>query len=162
LVGKLIDEQSQIDEIMIDLDGTSNKANLGANAMLGVSLACAHAAANEYHKPLFEYLRPEPEYFLPVPMMNVINGGAHANNSVDIQEFMIIPSNKFNFKDGLMKSVEVYTHLKNLLKEKELSVSVGDEGGFAPNLKTSEEVLDLIILSIFYIYPDCFFSSSFG
>ena len=85
---------------------------------------------------------------LPVPMLNIMNGGCHANNSVDIQEFMIIPSKKFHFKDGLMKSVEVYTNLKNLLKEKELSVSVGDEGGFAPNLKTSEEVLDLIILSI--------------
>ena len=85
---------------------------------------------------------------LPVPMLNIMNGGCHANNNVDIQEFMIIPSNKFNFKDGLMKSVEVYTNLKNLLKEKGFSVSVGDEGGFAPNLKTSEEVLDLIILSI--------------
>ena len=150
------EDQLIIDNKLIELDATENKSKLGANAILSVSLACARAASNSMSISLYEYLNimykgianKNTALSLPVPMLNIINGGCHANNNVDIQEFMIIPSNKFNFKDGLMKSVEVYTNLKSLLKEKGLSVSVGDEGGFAPNLKTTEEVLDLIILSI--------------
>ena len=156
LKGVSSQDQLIIDNKLIELDATENKSKLGANAMLSVSLACARAASNSMSISLYEYLNimykgisnKNSTMSLPVPMLNIMNGGCHANNNVDIQEFMIIPSNKFNFKDGLMKSVEVYTNLKSLLKEKGLSVSVGDEGGFAPNLKTSEEVLDLIILSI--------------
>jgi enolase len=156
LKGVSSEDQLIIDNKLIELDATENKSKLGANAILSVSLACARAASNSMSISLYEYLNimykgisnKNSNMSLPVPMLNIMNGGCHANNNVDIQEFMIIPSNKFNFKDGLMKSVEVYTNLKSLLKEKGLSVSVGDEGGFAPNLKTSEEVLDLIILSI--------------
>ena len=156
LKGVSSEDQLIIDNKLIELDATENKSKLGANANLSVSLACARAASNSMSISLYEYLNimykgisnKNSTMSLPVPMLNIMNGGCHANNNVDIQEFMIIPSNKFNFKDGLMKSVEVYTNLKSLLKEKGLSVSVGDEGGFAPNLKTSEEVLDLIILSI--------------
>ena len=156
LKGVSSEDQLIIDNKLIELDATENKSKLGANAILSVSLACARAASNSMSISLYEYLNimykgisnKNSTMSLPVPMLNIMNGGCHANNNVDIQEFMIIPSNKFNFKDGLMKSVEVYTNLKILLKEKGLSVSVGDEGGFAPNLKTSEEVLDLIILSI--------------
>ncbi|MBA87502.1 MAG: phosphopyruvate hydratase [Euryarchaeota archaeon] len=149
-------DQLTIDNKLIEFDATENKSKLGANAILSVSLACARAASNSMNTTLYEYLNivykgisnKNSTMSLPVPMLNIMNGGCHANNIVDIQEFMIIPSKKFNFKDGLMKSVEVYTHLKDLLKKKGLSISVGDEGGFAPDLKTSEEVLDLIILSI--------------
>ena len=156
LKGVSSEDQLIIDNKLIELDATENKSKLGANAILSVSLACARAASNSMSISLYEYLNimykgvsnKNSTMSLPVPMLNIMNGGCHSNNNVDIQEFMIIPSNKFNFKDGLMKSVEVYTNLKSLLKEKGLSVSVGDEGGFAPNLKTSEEVLDLIILSI--------------
>ena len=156
LKGVSSEDQLIIDNKLIELDATENKSKLGANAILSVSLACARAASNSMSISLYEYLNimykgisnKNSTMSLPVPMLNIMNGGCHANNNVDIQEFMIIPSNKFNFKDGLMKSVEVYTNLKSLLKEKGLSVSVGDEGGFAPNLKTSDEVLDLIILSI--------------
>ena len=156
LKGVSSEDQLIIDKKLIELDATENKSKLGANAILSVSLACARAASNSMSISLYEYLNimykgisnKNSTMSLPVPMLNIMNGGCHANNNVDIQEFMIIPSNKFNFKDGLMKSVEVYTNLKSLLKEKGFSVSVGDEGGFAPNLKTSEEVLDLIILSI--------------
>lgn len=156
LKGVSSEDQLIIDNKLIELDATENKSKLGANAILSVSLACARAASNSMSISLYEYLNimykgisnKNSTMSLPVPMLNIMNGGCHANNYVDVQEFMIIPSNKFNFKDGLMKSVEVYTNLKSLLKEKGLSVSVGDEGGFAPNLKTSEEVLDLIILSI--------------
>ena len=156
LKGVSSEDQLIIDNKLIELDATENKSKLGANAILSVSLACARAASNSMSISLYEYLNimykgisnKNSTMSLPVPMLNIMNGGCHANNNVDIQEFMIIPSNKFNFKDGLMKSVEVYTNLKSLLKEKGFSVSVGDEGGFAPNLKTSEEVLDLIILSI--------------
>ena len=149
-------DQLTIDNKLIEFDATENKSKLGANAILSVSLACARAASNSMNTSLYEYLNivykgisnKNSTMSLPVPMLNIMNGGCHANNIVDIQEFMIIPSKKFNFKDGLMKSVEVYIHLKDLLKKKGLSISVGDEGGFAPDLKTSEEVLDLIILSI--------------
>ena len=156
LKGVSPEDQLIIDNKLIELDATENKSKLGANAILSVSLACARAASNSMSISLYEYLNimykgisnKNSAMSLPVPMLNIINGGSHSNNNLDIQEFMIIPSIKFNFKDGLMKSVEVYSHLKSLLKEKGLSVSVGDEGGFAPTLTTSEEVLDLIILSI--------------
>lgn len=156
LKGVPSEDQLTIDSKLIELDGTENKSKLGANAILSISLACARAASNSMNTSLYEYLNilykgisnKDSAMSLPVPMLNIMNGGCHSNNSVDIQEFMIIPSKKYNFKDGLMKSVEVYIHLKNLLKDRGLSVSVGDEGGFAPSLETSEAVLDLIILSI--------------
>ena len=136
LKGVSSEDQLIIDNKLIELDATENKSKLGANAILSVSLACARAASNSMSISLYEYLnimykgicQQKFYYVTSVPMLNIMNGGCHANNNVDIQEFMIIPSNKFNFKDGLMKSVEVYTNLKSLLKEKGLSVSVGDEG----------------------------------
>ena len=150
------EDQLAIDERLIELDGTKNKSKLGANAILSVSLACARAAANSLNTPLYEYLNivygnisgHKSSMSIPVPMLNIMNGGCHANNDVDIQEFMIIPSNKYPFKEGLMKAVEVYMNLKKHLSNNGHSVSVGDEGGFAPNLGTSEQVLETIITSI--------------
>ena len=150
------EDQQAIDERLIELDGTKNKSKLGANAILSISLACARAAANSLNTPLYEYLNivyrnisgHKSSMSMPVPMLNIMNGGCHANNDVDIQEFMIIPSNKYPFKEGLMKSVEVYMNLKKHLSDKGHSISVGDEGGFAPNLGSSEEVLKTIITSI--------------
>ena len=150
------EDQQAIDERLIELDGTKNKSKLGANAILSISLACSRAAANSLNTPLYEYLNivyrnisgHKPSMSIPVPMLNIMNGGCHANNDVDIQEFMIIPSNKYPFKEGLMKAVEVYMNLKKHLSDKGHSISVGDEGGFAPNLGSSEEVLKTIITSI--------------
>ena len=150
------EDQQAIDERLIELDGTKNKSKLGANAILSISLACARAAANSLNTPLYEYLNivyrnisgHKSSMSIPVPMLNIMNGGCHANNDVDIQEFMIIPSSKYPFKEGLMKSVEVYMNLKKHLSDKGHSISVGDEGGFAPNLGRSEEVLKTIITSI--------------
>ena len=150
------EDQQAIDERLIELDGTKNKSKLGANAILSISLACARAAANSLNTPLYEYLNivyrnisgHKSSMSIPVPMLNIMNGGCHANNDVDIQEFMIIPSIKYPFKEGLMKSVEVYMNLKKHLSDKGHSISVGDEGGFAPNLGRSEEVLETIITSI--------------
>ena len=150
------EDQQAIDERLIELDGTKNKSKLGANAILSISLACSRAAANSLNTPLYEYLNivyrnisgHKPSMSIPVPMLNIMNGGCHANNDVDIQEFMIIPSNKYPFKEGLMKAVEVYMNLKKHLSDKGHSISVGDEGGFAPNLGSSEEVLETIITSI--------------
>mgnify|MGYP001428405590 FL=1 len=150
------EDQQAIDERLIELDGTKNKSKLGANAILSISLACSRAAANSLNTPLYEYLNivyrnisgHKSSMSIPVPMLNIMNGGCHANNDVDIQEFMIIPSNKYLFKEGLMKSVEVYMNLKKHLSDKGHSISVGDEGGFAPNLGSSEEVLETIITSI--------------
>ena len=150
------EDQQAIDERLIELDGTKNKSKLGANAILSISLACSRAAANSLNTPLYEYLNivyrnisgHKSSMSIPVPMLNIMNGGCHANNDVDIQEFMIIPSNKYPFKEGLMKSVEVYMNLKKHLSDKGHSISVGDEGGFAPNLGSSEEVLKTIITSI--------------
>ena len=150
------EDQQAIDERLIELDGTKNKSKLGANAILSISLACSRAAANSLNTPLYEYLNivyrnisgHKSSMSIPVPMLNIMNGGCHANNDVDIQEFMIIPSNKYLFKEGLMKSVEVYMNLKKHLSDKGHSISVGDEGGFAPNLGSSEEVLKTIITSI--------------
>ena len=141
-------EQAMIDLVMNQLDGTENKANLGANAILGVSLAVARAAAEAAGLPLFLYLGGVGARTLPVPMMNVINGGAHADNNLDVQEFMIIPAGFDTFSDALRAGVETFHHLKKILHDKKLTTAVGDEGGFAPDLKTNAEALDLILTAI--------------
>lgn len=147
LKGKSVFEQSEIDYAMIDLDGTSNKSKLGSNAILGVSLSVARAAALDKKVPLYIYLNPKCSS-IPVPMMNILNGGAHAENSLDFQEFMIRPHGAPTFKEALRMASEIFHTLKNLLKAKGHIVSVGDEGGFAPNLSSNEEALDFIITSI--------------
>lgn len=141
-------EQVAIDKIMCELDGTPNKANLGANAILGVSMAVARAAAESYDLPLFQYMGGSNAKELPVPMMNILNGGAHADNNVDIQEFMIMPVGAASFSDCLRNCAEVYHTLKAVLKSKNLATSVGDEGGFAPNLSSNEEALQIICEAI--------------
>jgi enolase len=141
-------EQAAIDHTMIELDGTENKSRLGANAILAVSLATAKAAANELDLPLFRYLGGVAPKSLPVPMMNVINGGKHADNHLDIQEFMIVPVGQSRFGDALRCGVEVFQSLKNILTQKKLSTAVGDEGGFAPRLKKNEEALKLLLEAI--------------
>ena len=141
-------EQVAIDKIMCELDGTPNKANLGANAILGVSMAVARAAAESYDLPLFQYMGGPNAKELPVPMMNILNGGAHADNNVDIQEFMIMPVGAASFSDCLCNCAEVYHTLKAVLKSKNLATSVGDEGGFAPNLSSNEEALQVICEAI--------------
>ncbi|MEK6576797.1 MAG: phosphopyruvate hydratase, partial [Nitrospirota bacterium] len=148
LVGIDVLEQVRIDQIMIDLDGTKNKGRLGANAILGVSLACAKAAAEESGLPLYRYIGGVNAKELPVPMMNIINGGSHANNSLDIQEFMIIPAGASSFSDALRIGTEVFHRLKSILIEKGYSTAVGDEGGFAPDLRSNEEAIDLILDAI--------------
>ena len=141
-------EQAMIDLFMKQIDGTDNKSNLGANAILGVSLAVARAAAEAAGLPLFLYLGGAGARTLPVPMMNVINGGAHADNNLDVQEFMIIPAGFDTFADALRAGVETFHHLKKTLHDKKLTTSVGDEGGFAPDLKSNAEALDLIVTAI--------------
>jgi enolase len=141
-------DQKHIDEIMIALDGTANKERLGANATLAVSLATAKAAAAEKNVPLYRYLGGDEAYKLPVPMMNIINGGAHADNNLDIQEFMILPVGAPSFADAVRYGAEVFQHLKRLLHERKLSTSVGDEGGFAPNLPSNEVALEVILQAI--------------
>jgi enolase len=141
-------DQAAIDHAMIDADGTENKSNLGANAILGCSLACAHAAARASFLPLFRYLGGVGANRLPAPMMNIINGGRHANNAIDIQEFMIMPLGFDSFHEGLRCGVEVFHALKSVLAEKKLSTAVGDEGGFAPDLKGSQEAIELILKAI--------------
>ena len=138
-------DQANLDRVLIELDGTPNKGRLGANAILGVSLAAAKAAAANADRPLYEWLRPNGTGTLPVPMMNVINGGAHADNSIDLQEFMVVPVGADSFSAGLRIGVEVYHALKKLLTERGLSTLVGDEGGFAPDLETSETAIELIL-----------------
>ncbi|MFC6152704.1 phosphopyruvate hydratase [Nocardioides yefusunii] len=138
------DDQRLVDETMLKLDGTPNKANLGANAILGVSLAVAHAAAESANLPLFRYVGGPNAHVLPVPMMNILNGGAHADTNVDIQEFMIAPIGAATFGEALQQGAEVYHHLKAVLKAKGLATAVGDEGGFAPNLESNRAALDLI------------------
>jgi len=140
--------QANIDGIMIELDATKNKGKLGANAILGVSLAAVKAAAMEADMPLYKYIGGVNAKELPVPMMNILNGGSHADNNLDIQEFMIMPVNAHSFREALRMGAEIFHSLKSVLKSKGLSVSVGDEGGFAPNLKSNEEALSLIIKSI--------------
>jgi enolase len=141
-------DQVYIDSFMIKLDGTKNKSKLGANAILGVSLAVAKAAAMESELPLYRYIGGTSARELPVPMMNILNGGAHADNNLDIQEFMIMPAGAPSFREALRIGAEIFHSLKSLLKSKKLSISVGDEGGFAPNLKSNEEALVLIMQAI--------------
>lgn len=148
LVGMNIFEQVEIDETLIELDGTDNKSKLGANAILGVSLACAKAAAQEAGLPLYRYVGGSQACQLPVPLMNVINGGAHANNGLNIQEFMIVPTVNDSFSDSLRAGSEIFHHLKKILNEKGLSTAVGDEGGFAPVLKGNQEALELLMIAI--------------
>ncbi|MFO7886946.1 MAG: phosphopyruvate hydratase [Eubacteriales bacterium] len=140
--------QVMIDQIMIELDGTKNKSKLGANAILGVSMACAKAAADTLGLPLFQYLGGVNAKTLPVPMMNILNGGEHADNNVDIQEFMVMPVGAKSFKEALKIGAEIYHNLKKVLQEKGLGTGVGDEGGFAPNLSSNEEALKTIIEAI--------------
>ena len=146
--GMEVTEQEKIDKTMIDMDGTPNKAKLGANAILGVSMAAARAAANSLKKPLFMYLGGADAHILPVPMMNIINGGMHADNNLDIQEFMIVPKGAATFHEALRMGTEVFHNLKKILHDKGDSTSVGDEGGFAPNLKSNEEALEAIMEAI--------------
>lgn len=148
LHGALITDQAMIDKALIGLDGTANKANLGANAILGVSLAVAKAAANELNLPLYRYVGGVNACTLPVPLMNILNGGAHADNKVDVQEFMIMPVGAKRFSDGLRMGAEVFHALKAVLKKKGLSTNVGDEGGFAPDLPSNEEALKLVMQAI--------------
>ena len=148
LVGWDVFDQVGIDNFLIELDGTQNKSRLGANAILGVSLAVAKAAAEENGQRLFEYIGGVNGKTLPVPMMNILNGGQHADNNVDIQEFMIMPVGGENFKESLRIGTEVFHNLKNVLKSKKLNTAVGDEGGFAPNLGSNEEALQTIVEAI--------------
>ena len=148
LVGSDVGNLSTIDQAMIDLDGTDTKSRLGANAILAVSLACAHAHANASKQPLYNALDVEGNFQLPVPMMNIINGGEHANNSVDIQEFMIIPAGAPNFKEALRYGTEVFHHLKSVLESQGMNTAVGDEGGFAPDLASNEDAIKVILEAI--------------
>lgn len=148
LKGKDAAKQEEIDRFMIVLDGTPNKSRLGANAILGVSLACARAVSSSRGIPLYQYLGGESANLLPVPMMNIINGGVHADNNVDLQEFMIMPFGADTFANALRMGAEVFHHLKKILHNKKLSTSVGDEGGFAPNLVSNNEALDVILEAI--------------
>lgn len=148
IIGLDARDQVGIDQLMIELDGTNNKGKLGANAILGVSLAVARAAAEACGLPLYQYLGGVNAKTLPVPMMNILNGGEHADNNVDIQEFMIMPVGADSFKEALRMCAEIFHNLKKVLNSKGLSTAVGDEGGFAPNLSSSEEALDVIIEGI--------------
>ncbi|RQW21285.1 phosphopyruvate hydratase [Bacillus sp. C1-1] len=148
LIGENVLDQIGIDRLMIELDGTENKGNLGANAILGVSMACAHAAAEALDLPLYVYLGGFNAKQLPVPMMNIINGGEHADNNVDIQEFMVMPVGAESFKEALRMGTEIFHNLKSVLKSKGYNTAVGDEGGFAPNLSSNEEALSTIIEAI--------------
>ena len=141
-------KQIDVDHLMIDLDGTENKSNLGANALLGVSMAVARTGAKLAEKSLFRHLGGDDATLLPVPMMNILNGGSHADNSVDIQEFMVVPFGASTFSEALRMGTEVFHHLKSVLKSKDMTTSVGDEGGFAPNLNSNEEALEVILEAI--------------
>lgn len=148
LKGYFVSEQNEIDQKMIELDGTPNKSNLGANAILGVSLAVANAAAQESNSYLFRYVGGVNANTLPIPMMNIINGGSHADNSIDFQEFMIMPVGAPSFREGLRMGAEVFHSLSAVLKKSGYSTNVGDEGGFAPNLKSNEEAITVILQAI--------------
>lgn len=148
LIGYDVTRQNIIDEVLIELDDTDNKSNLGANAMLGVSMAAAHAAANYLELPLYNYLGGFNANTLPVPMMNILNGGEHADNNVDIQEFMIMPVTAPTFKEALRAGAEIFHALRAVLQDKGLNTAVGDEGGFAPNLQSNEEALETIVEAI--------------
>ena len=148
LIGIDVREQALIDKILLDLDGTPNKSKLGANAILGISLACLHAAASYTDLPLYQYWGGSHATLLPVPMFNVLNGGVHADNNVDFQEYMLVPAGFSTYHEALRAGAEIYHTLKNTLKEKGLSTAVGDEGGFAPNLQNNEEPLKLLLEAI--------------
>ena len=148
LVGKDASQQAHIDRLMIELDGTENKSKLGANAMLAVSMAAARASAASERTPLYRYLGGVGACILPVPQMNILNGGAHADNSVDVQEFMIVPYGATKFSEALRMGVEVFHTLKKVLKKRNYSTAVGDEGGFAPNLKSNDEALEAVLEAI--------------
>jgi len=148
LVGYDVAQQAAIDQVMIDLDGTPNKSKLGANAILAVSMAVAKAAAEEAGLPLYRYVGGTNAKTLPVPMMNILNGGAHADNKIDFQEFMIMPVGAANFSEGLRWGTEIFHTLKSVLKKKGYSTNVGDEGGFAPNIQSNEEAIETVLESI--------------
>ncbi len=148
LQGMFVTEQNRIDAALIDLDGSENKGNLGANAILGVSLACAQAAAQYTGQPLYRYIGGTSANTLPIPMMNILNGGSHADNKIDIQEFMIMPVGAETFSEALRMGTEVFHTLKSVLKSKGHSTNVGDEGGFAPNLGSNEEAIEVVIEAI--------------
>jgi len=148
LEGMEVCAQNEIDAMMIDLDGTPNKSRLGANAILAVSLACARAAADELGMPLYKYVGGVNANVLPVPMMNILNGGAHADNKIDFQEFMVMPVKAESFSHGLRMGVEVFHHLKSVLKSAGYSTNVGDEGGFAPNIQSNEEAIEIVLRAI--------------
>src|SRR5436305_446416 len=148
LVGMDIADQAGIDQVMIDLDGTENKGKLGANAILAVSMAVAKAAAEEAALPLYRYIGGTNAKVLPIPMMNILNGGAHADNKIDFQEFMVMPIGASSFSEGLRWGVEIFHALKSVLKEKGYSTNVGDEGGFAPDIQSNEEAIETVLLAI--------------
>jgi enolase len=148
LAGMPVDRQDMLDARMLEIDGTENKANIGANAILGVSLACAKAAAIESGQELYRYVGGVNANILPIPMMNILNGGSHADNSIDFQEFMIMPVGAISFSDALRMGSEVFHHLKSVLSKAGYSTNVGDEGGFAPNLKSNEEAIQVIMQAI--------------
>ena len=148
IIGMPATDQAAIDHKLIELDGTTNKSHLGANAILGVSLAVAHAAANQLIMPLYRYLGGVATYTMPVPMMNILNGGKHATNSTDFQEFMVVPAGASSFRHSLQIGTEVYHSLKEVLKDKGLDTNVGDEGGFAPSLSSNKEAIEAILAAI--------------
>ena len=148
LIGMNVYDQRKIDNLLLELDGTPNKSNLGANAILGISLACSRAASNSLGSPLYSYIGGVNAHVLPTPMMNILNGGKHSDNNLSLQEFMIVPYGGRTFAEKLEMGVTIYNTLKKLLKLKTLTTSVGDEGGFAPNLKSTEEAIDLIVEAI--------------
>lgn len=148
LVGKDATDQAAIDQVMLDLDGTENKEKLGANAILAVSLANAKAAAQALGKPLYEHINRDGNFAMPVPMMNIINGGEHADNNVDIQEFMVMPVGAPTFSEALRMGAEIFHHLRKVLQEKGLNTAVGDEGGFAPDLGSNEEAIQAIVEAV--------------
>jgi enolase len=148
IIGMDVNDQAAIDNAMIALDGTDNKARLGANAILSVSLAAAHAAAKEAGVPLYRHFNKSGKFIMPVPMMNIINGGSHADNSVDLQEFMILPVGAPTFREAIRYGAEVFHNLAKVLKAKGLATTVGDEGGFAPNLSSNEEAIEVILEAI--------------
>ena len=141
-------EQNMIDQLMIEIDGTENKASIGANAILGVSLAVAKAAAQESRQPLYRYIGGVNANTLPIPMMTILNGGSHADNKIDFQEFMVMPTGAASFSEALRMGVEVFHHLKTVLKKKGYSTNVGDEGGFAPNIGSNEEAIETVLIAI--------------
>ncbi|MDG2224839.1 MAG: phosphopyruvate hydratase [Schleiferiaceae bacterium] len=148
VIGLDVTDQAEIDRIMIEADGTENKGNLGANAILSLSMAAAHAAAQSTRLPLYQYIGGVTAVTMPVPMMNILNGGSHADNSIDFQEFMVMPTGAESFSHALRMGTEVFHHLKSVLSSKGYSTNVGDEGGFAPNIQSNEEAIELVLMAI--------------